>query len=566
MNKSVPAVAVIGAGYWGQNLVRNFYELGALRAICDNDPATLGGCGDSYPDVAKHRHVDPVQRDPEIQAVAIATPAATHYAVAREALLAGKDVFVEKPLCLEEDQAAELVALAAERDRVLMVGHLLRYHPALVRLLELVDAGELGRVYYIYSNRLNLGKIRQEENILWSFAPHDISVILTLAGERPQTVVCRGGNHLNDSIADVTISMLEFSSGLRAHIFVSWLHPYKDQRLIVVGDRKMAVFNDMAPLNEKLLLYPHEIEWRNHIPTPKKAAAMSVNIEPTEPLRLECQHFLSCVNSRAKPLTDGHEGWQVLRVLKACQHSLERGQPVLLNGTDGPPERYYSHLTAVIDQPCEIGSGTKIWHFSHIMAGARIGKNCVLGQNIHVAPGVMIGDNVKIQNNVSLYTGVEIEDEVFCGPSCVFTNVTNPRSEINRHHRYERTLVRRGATIGANATIVCGSMIGRYAFIGAGAVVRGNVPDYALMVGVPAVQKGWMGRHGHRLQNRDADGLMVCPESGWRYREVEPGVLRCLDCLEDEPFLSSQRSGYSSPVDRGYTASIQLEKSGRVSL
>jgi UDP-2-acetamido-3-amino-2,3-dideoxy-glucuronate N-acetyltransferase len=200
------------------------------------------------------------------------------------------------------------------------------------------------------------------------------------------------------------------------------------------------------------------------------------------------------------------------------------------------------------------------------MAGARIGKNCVFGQNIHVAPGVMIGDNVKIQNNVSLYTGVEIEDEVFCGPSCVFTNVTNPRSEINRHHLYERTLVRRGATIGANATIVCGSTIGRYAFIGAGAVVRGNVPDYALMVGVPAVQKGWMGRHGHRLQNRDADGLMVCPESGWRYREVEPGVLRCLDCLEDEPFLSSQRSGYSSPVDRGYTASIQLEKSGRVSL
>jgi|RhiMetdeSRZDD1v2_1073273.scaffolds.fasta_scaffold53361_5 UDP-2-acetamido-3-amino-2,3-dideoxy-glucuronate N-acetyltransferase len=536
MKESVPAVAIIGAGYWGKNLVRNFYELGALRAICDKDPASLARFDDSYPDVPKHLHMDPILQDPGIHAVAVVTPAATHYTMAREALLAGKDVFVEKPLCLEEHQAAELVALAAERDRVLMVGHLLRYHPALVRLLELVDAGELGRVYYIYSNRLNLGKIRQEENILWSFAPHDISVILTLAGERPQTVVCRGGNYLNDSIADVTISMLEFSSGLRAHIFVSWLHPYKDQRLIVVGDRKMAVFDDMAPLEEKLLLYPHQIEWRNHIPTPKKGTAMSVDIEPTEPLRLECQHFLSCVNSRAKPLTDGDEGWQVLRVLKACQHSLERGQPVLLNGTDGSLEPYYSHSTVVVDQPCEIGPATKIWHFSHIMAGARIGKNCVLGQNVHVAPGVIIGDNVKIQNNVSLYTGVEIETGVFCGPSCVFTNVTNPRSEINRHDVYERTLVRRGATIGANATIVCGSTIGRYAFIGAGAVVRGNVPDYALMVGVPALQKGWMSRHGHRLQNPDRDGVMICPEAGWRYREVEPGVLRCLDCLEDEPF------------------------------
>jgi UDP-2-acetamido-3-amino-2,3-dideoxy-glucuronate N-acetyltransferase len=334
--------------------------------------------------------------------------------------------------------------------------------------------------------------------------------------------------------------------------------------LIVVGDRKMAVFNDMAPLEEKLLLYPHEIEWRNHVPTPKKATAMSVEIEATEPLRLECQHFLSCVNSRAKPLTDGNEGWQVLRVLKACHYSMERGQPVLLNGADGPAEPYYSDRTAVIDQPCDIGSGTKIWHFSHIMAGARIGKNCVLGQNVHVAPGVVIGDDVKIQNNVSLYTGVVLEDGVFCGPSCVFTNVTNPRSEIKRHHLYERTLVRRGATIGANATIICGSTIGRYAFIGAGAVVRGNVPDYALMIGVPAVQKGWMSRHGHRLQNTDDQGVMVCPEAGWRYREVEPGVLHCLDCLEDHSLSCPDGSDHLSPLNRDYTASIQLEIQGSV--
>jgi UDP-2-acetamido-3-amino-2,3-dideoxy-glucuronate N-acetyltransferase len=198
-------------------------------------------------------------------------------------------------------------------------------------------------------------------------------------------------------------------------------------------------------------------------------------------------------------------------------------------------QTFFAHPSAYVDAPCEIGAGTKIWHFCHVMAGARIGERCILGQNVFVANDVVIGNNVKIQNNVSLYTGVELEDDVFCGPSCVFTNVINPRSQILRHSQYQRTLVRRGATIGANATIVCGATIGRYAFIGAGAVVRGNVPDYALMLGVPARWRGWMSRHGHRLAEPDGDGIMVCPESGWRYREVEPGVLRCLDWLEDWP-------------------------------
>ena len=196
---------------------------------------------------------------------------------------------------------------------------------------------------------------------------------------------------------------------------------------------------------------------------------------------------------------------------------------------------YYAHPSAYVDEPCTIGAGTKIWHFCHVMQGACIGERCILGQNVHIAPDVVIGNNVKIQNNVSVYTGVELEDDVFCGPSCVFTNVVNPRSQVMRHHLYERTLVRRGATIGANATIVCGATIGRYAFIGAGAVVRGDVLDYALMLGVPAAQKGWMGRHGHRLATPDAHGIMVCPESRWRYREVEPGALRCLDWPEERP-------------------------------
>jgi UDP-2-acetamido-3-amino-2,3-dideoxy-glucuronate N-acetyltransferase len=196
---------------------------------------------------------------------------------------------------------------------------------------------------------------------------------------------------------------------------------------------------------------------------------------------------------------------------------------------------YFVHESAYVDEPSEIGSGTKIWHFCHVSANARLGERCILGQNVFIANDVRIGNNVKIQNNVSVYTGVELEDDVFCGPSCVFTNVINPRSQILRHSEYQLTLVKRGTSIGANATIVCGATIGRYAFIAAGAVVRGNVPDYALMAGVPAVRKAWMSRHGHRLVNRNEQGNLVCSQSGWRYQEVEPGVLRCLDHAEDTP-------------------------------
>ena len=205
-------------------------------------------------------------------------------------------------------------------------------------------------------------------------------------------------------------------------------------------------------------------------------------------------------------------------------------------------QNYFVHPSAYVDVPCEIGAGTKIWHFCHVMKGARIGERCILGQNVLVSNDTVIGSNVKIQNNVSIYAGVELEDDVFCGPSCVFTNVINPRSQIVRHSQYQRTLVRRGATIGANATIVCGATIGCYAFIGAGAVVRGDVPDYALMLGVPARQRGWMSRHGYRLEDKNGDGLMVCPESGWHYREVEPGVLRCLDWPENEPLPQAESS------------------------
>ncbi|MDD4889558.1 MAG: acyltransferase [Phycisphaerae bacterium] len=195
---------------------------------------------------------------------------------------------------------------------------------------------------------------------------------------------------------------------------------------------------------------------------------------------------------------------------------------------------YFVHASAFVDDNVQIGEGTKIWHFSHVCSGARIGRKCIFGQNAHVANNVVVGNNVKVQNNVSIYTGTVIEDDVFLGPSCVLTNVTNPRSQINRHSLYEETLLRRGCSIGANATIVCGITVGRYAFVAAGAVVAKDVPDYALMMGVPARQHGWVSRHGHRL-TAGPDGVMVCPESKLRYREINPGVLKCLDLDEDAP-------------------------------
>jgi len=507
-----PRVACIGAGAWGRNLVRNFHALEALSAVVESSEDARRQIASGLTNVAVFDDADRVLLDPAIQAVAIATPAETHGDLVRRALLAGKDVFVEKPLCLDVVEGEQLVALAHERGRVLMVGHLLWYHPAILKLRELVEAGELGRTRYIYSNRLNLGRIRREENILWSFAPHDVSVILGLLNEMPDHVSAQGGNYLHERIADVTVSMLSFPSGARAHIFVSWLHPFKEQKLVVVGDRQMAVFDDVEPV-DKLVLYPHTIDWQNHIPVLQKAEGRAVPLDRTEPLREECAHFLDCVRDRKQPRTDGAEALRVLRVLRACQSSMDTKHGDV--PAPAPAPAYAVHESSYVDDGVEIGAGTTIWHFSHILRGSRIGRDCRIGQNVVLGPNVHVGNGVKIQNNVSVYEGVTLEDHVFCGPSMVFTNVYNPRSEIRRMDELRPTLVRRGASLGANSTVVCGVTVGAYAFVGAGAVVHRDVPDHALVVGNPARIVGWMCRCGNRVEFNGAAGQ--CPACGARY-------------------------------------------------
>lgn len=518
-------VAVVGAGYWGKNLVRNFHAIGALDAICDSNRELLDALNRDYAPRKVVTAYSEILGDRSIKAVAIATPAETHADLVREALLAGKDVFVEKPLCLDVGIGRELVELARTEQRILMVGHLLWYHPAVLKLKELIRTGELGRIQYVYSNRLNLGKIRREENILWSFAPHDLSVILGLLGEMPDSVRAQGGNYLHQNIADVTISMLSFPSGVKAHIFVSWLHPFKEQKLVIVGDRKMAVFDDMEK-KDKLLLYPHSIDWKNQVPVANKADACPVELEASEPLRGECEHFLDCVAARRQPRTDGEEGLRVLSVLQRCQDALEKEahreakpEPA---AAPAPKRTFFAHGSACIDEETEIGEGTSIWHFSHVLKGSRIGKNCKIGQNVVVGPKVTVGNGVKIQNNVSVYEGVTLEDFVFCGPSMVFTNVFNPRSEIPRMDELRPTLVRRGATIGANATILCGITIGRYALIGAGSVVTKDVPDHALVRGNPAKVTGWMCSCGVKLALKGSKG--VCRTCGKKFSKGTKGT------------------------------------------
>jgi UDP-2-acetamido-3-amino-2,3-dideoxy-glucuronate N-acetyltransferase len=517
-------IAVLGAGYWGKNLVRNFHELGALRWVCDPREQALAEARQKY-GVDTTTTIDTVLHDPETQGVVIAAPAAQHYELARKCMLAGKDVYSEKPLALHAHQGRELVASARDHNRILMVGHILEYHPAILMLKKLISDGELGQIQYIYSSRLNLGKLRTEENILWSFAPHDISAILFLLGEMPNRIGSSGGSYLNHNV-DTTLTTCEFPSGVNAHIFVSWLHPFKEQKLTIVGGKKMAVFDDMEK-ERKLVLYAHRIQWVDRAPVAQKDEGQVIPLPQVEPLRVECEHFLECIATRKQPRTNGESALRVLEVLEGCEQSLRERVPVAL---DTPKPSYFAHPTAVVDDGAEIGEGTKIWHFSHIMSGSKMGRNCNLGQNVVISPDVVIGNNVKIQNNVSVYTGVVLEDDVFCGPSMVFTNVINPRSHVLRKHEYRQTLVRTGASLGANSTVVCGVTLGRYAFVGAGAVVTKDVPDYALMVGVPAQRIGWMCYCGIRLP--EASGAVKCSSCGREYT-IENET--CRELAVDQP-------------------------------
>ncbi len=310
-------VGLVGCGYWGKNLLRNFFELDALGAVCDALPAHRELAQSMAPGVTLYSDYQELL-DSDVDGIAIATPAVTHFDMAMQAIEAGKDVFVEKPLSLNVSQGLELVK--SKGDRILMVGHILEYHPACVKLVELARSGELGTLCYIYSNRLSLGKVRREENILWSFAPHDVAIINRIVGQMPETVSACGGAYVQSDVADVTVTNLLYPDGVRAHIHVSWLHPFKEQRLVVIGTQKMAVFDGVTG---ELVLYDQRVEWQKGQPVPIKADGISVPVSDDEPLKEECRAFLKAMETRKQPLTDGRSGLEVLSVLESAQESLQ---------------------------------------------------------------------------------------------------------------------------------------------------------------------------------------------------------------------------------------------------
>ncbi len=313
---STKNIAVVGCGYWGKNLIRNFAEIGALHAVVDADPAAAKREADKYGAAALS--LEAALADPQIAGIAVAAPAELHADIALKAFAAGKHVFVEKPIALSIADAEKMKAAAEKAGRSLMVGHLLQYHPAFETLLGLVRKGELGKLRYAYSNRLSLGKFRVEENALWSFAPHDVSMLLALFGEEPVSVKGAGGAYVTPGVEDEYRLDMTFADGRRAHVFASWLHPFKEHRLVVVGKKAMAVFEDSLAGADKLRLYRHNVETSGRTPEPKKAEAEPIPYPSSEPLKNECEHFLACCAGKNPPRTDANEAIAVLRVLMAA--------------------------------------------------------------------------------------------------------------------------------------------------------------------------------------------------------------------------------------------------------
>lgn len=503
-------VAVVGCGYWGKNLVRNFYELGYLSAICDENvenAQTISRQHGNIPILTQ----DQILESKDIRAVAIASPAVTHADLASKFLKAGKHVFVEKPLAVNLEDAKNLHTLAEKYEKTLMVGHLLQYHPAYIKVKQLVSEGKIGSLEYIYSNRLSLGKVRTEEDVLWSFAPHDLSMVLGILDDLPVQVNASLSPGQGRNIADHALVDMSFKNGVKGHIFVSWLHPFKEQRLVVSGTKGFLVFDDSKPWEEKVTFTPFSLNFEGYAPQVDRGPSTFIEVEQAEPLKNECQHFIDCIEQKRTPLSGAQEAIRVLTVLDVVSKSVKMNDR--MNTSQTP---YFKHDSAYIDEGVIIGDGTKIWHFSHILKGVTIGQNTIIGQNVMIGPDVRVGNNCKIQNNVSLYNGIVLEDGVFCGPSCVFTNVNNPRAEIERKNEYRKTHVEKGVTIGANATIVCGVRLGAYSFVGAGATVTKDVPPHALVVGIPAKQSGWVSHAGEILKED-----LICPQEGRKYKVVD---------------------------------------------
>lgn len=567
---------VVGTGKWGTNLAREAHALGSLAALVDSNERSLQAAFSSlgtpsavgtYPTLTLALRAHPSAP------VIVATPPRTHYDVALAALHAGRDVWVEKPLCLTLAHAEQLAASADAGGRILFVDHLLQYSSPHARLLKLVRDGFVGRVTRVRARRLNFGTVRTQENVLWSFCPHDVSLALAAVGRLPSSVLCTGQAAVSRNVEDYVDLQLSFSQGVTASIEASWLHFEKERGLAVFGSEGCLAV-DEVPKDGKPALTGFKWSAKRRadgcsVVTEKREVALTDDADDRmrgSPIRNALGEFFECVRTRRSPITDGREGIRVLGVLLAAQESLataaavrvaegrsprkvERSLEVPSTGRSAPPSAgglrgggsvgraansngappgplYFKHPSAVVDAGAAIGPDCRVWHFSHIMSGAVLGRSCNIGQNVYLAATAVLGSNVKVQNGVSIYDGVTVDDDAFLGPHCVFTNVKTPRSHVSRRDAFEKTRVGRGATVGANATVVCGTRLGEYCMVGAGAVVTKDVPSHALVYGNPARVMGWVATGGQRLvvvgDMGDGRHVLQCRESGEVYHLHPP--------------------------------------------
>lgn len=509
-------IALLGAGRWGQRLLDHLHQRQVLHTVWTRNPARYTCLQKAYPGVEWTNDLARLWNHPAIQAVVIATPAPTHPALIEAALQAGKSVLCEKPLAFSADQLRRLIDLAESKGLLLMGGHVLHYHPAVEAIQTLLQEGKLGKLLSYTAERGSLGRFPLAEDALWGLAIHDIALLLHLFEGEPALAGVHTEAHLQENTAEAVWIHLGYDWGLKAHLHASWIAPERRRRITLVGHEGMLVFSEEGA-TPSLRLYPHRFQWsRGATPVMVPAEGLEVPFSAEEPLAREIDDFLRCLETRTAPRTAAQALLPATRLAEKIHRQLFPAAEA--------PQPYFVHPTALLDEEVEIGEGTRIWHFSHILRGSRIGKNCVLGQNVVVGPFVRVGNNCKIQNNVSLYYGVELEDGVLCGPSCVFTNDKYPRAFIERRNEFLQTRVRQGATLGANATIMCGVTIGRFAMIGAGAVVTQDVPDHALVLGNPARQMGWVCECGETLEELQPDSLYRCERCDFYYRRTLKGL------------------------------------------
>lgn len=450
-------VCVLGCGYWGSNLIRDFYNLDVLSCICDTNADFLQKHKERY-NVDTYTDFDEALQ--HCDSVVIALPAMLHHKFAKQALLNNKDVFVEKPITLDISEAEELIKISKERNKILMVGHIMLYNPAISKIKEYIH--KIGNIRYIKSNRLGLGKIRKDGNVLWSFSPHDLSIIVNILNIVDVDKVTVDNVQMtkitNGDICNITMKY----NDINIDINLSWLSPYKEHKLIITGDRGSILFDD---INKRLTIM--ELEDAN-IENKKQ---YDIEFSKELPLTLECKHFIDCCISRIEPLSSGLDGLNIIKLIHRCDKQ----------------DNIFIHPTSTVDNGAIIGNNTKIWHYSHICSGAIIGQNCSIGQNCYI-DSVKLGDNCKLQNNVSLYKGLEIGNNVFFGPSCVFTNDKIPRCKYPKNGKYIKTIIEDDVSIGANATIICGIKLGKGCLIGSGSVVTKDVEPYTIVFGNPSTK------------------------------------------------------------------------------